>query len=164
MQRLAARKGGIAVRALAQPDLDQTANHQRSADGDDDQRHHLGIARRFDRQLLERNSDQCRNRYRQQNRQRHRQPRLHEKEHQHAAQHDELALGKIDHIAGVVDQREAQRRQSVGGADRDAGEQELQELRQHIVSRPLLRSPVYHSPRLAHQCSFDLVGFDDMHL
>jgi hypothetical protein len=33
---------------------------------------------------------------------------LGEEHRQHAAEHDEFALGKVDHVAGVVDQREAE--------------------------------------------------------
>jgi hypothetical protein len=32
------------------------------------------------------------------------------KHRQHATQHDEFALREIDHVTGVVDQREAERR------------------------------------------------------
>ena len=48
-----------------------------------------------------------------------------EKHRQHAAEHDEFTLRKIDDIAGVVDQREAQSGQRIGGSDRHAGEKEL---------------------------------------
>jgi hypothetical protein len=62
---------------------------------------------------------------------RQRQAGLGEVHGQHAAEHDEFTLGEVDHVAGVVDQREAERRQRVGGADGDAGKQELQELGKH---------------------------------
>ena len=46
----------------------------------------------------------------------------------HAAQHDELALGEIDDVGGVVDQREAERDQRVDGAHGQPREDELQQL------------------------------------
>jgi hypothetical protein len=45
----------------------------------------------------------------------------------HAAEHDELALGEVDHAGGVVDQGEADRDQGVDRADGQPREGELKE-------------------------------------
>ena len=56
----------------------------------------------------------------------------------HAAQHDELALGEIHHVRRVVDQREAERDESIDGAYRQAGNEELKELGHMTRSRVFL--------------------------
>ena len=45
----------------------------------------------------------------------------------HAAEHDEFALREIHHVRRVVDQREAERDQRIDRADRQAGNEELEE-------------------------------------
>ena len=120
-----------AVRALAQPYLHQAANHQRCANGDDDQRHGFCPLHRLDGELFHQNAHQRRQHNGQQQGQRQRQAQLDKHHRQHATQHDEFTLGKVDHMAGVVNQGEPQRRQRVGGPHRQAGKQKLQQLRQH---------------------------------
>jgi hypothetical protein len=63
-----------AVRALAQPDLDQTANHQRGTNGDDDQGDRFGAFDRLDRQLFDQHTHDGRHHNRQHQRHRQRQP------------------------------------------------------------------------------------------
>ena len=50
---------------------------------------------------------------------------------EHASQHDEFALRKVDHMAGVVDERDAQGSHGIDGANSDSREQKLQKLSQH---------------------------------
>ncbi len=68
----------------------------------------------------------------------------------HAADHDELALGEIDDLAGVVDDRKAERDQRVDRADREPGKHELQKLR-HYVVRPAWRFLSTSLPGLTRQ-------------
>ena len=42
-------------------------------------------------------------------------------QHQHGRQHDELALGEVDRLRGLPDQREADRSQRIDRARGDAG-------------------------------------------
>jgi hypothetical protein len=108
-----------------------TAQHQRGADGNDDERDRLATFDRFDGHFFHHQADDGRQHNGQHQRQRQAQAGVGEVHRQHAAQHDELALREVNHMAGVVDQRETQGGQRVGGAYRDAREQELQKLGQH---------------------------------
>ncbi len=66
LDRRVAREGRQAVRALAQEDLHQAADHQRGADGDDDEGHRLGALDRLDGQLLHQHAHHRRHQDRQQ--------------------------------------------------------------------------------------------------
>ena len=106
--------------ALAEPDLNQPPDDKRGANGDDDQCDGFCAFDRFNRQFFQQHADDGRHQNGQQQGDRERQTRLREEHGQHAPQHDELALRKVDDVAGVVNQREAQGGQRIGGADRDA--------------------------------------------
>jgi hypothetical protein len=131
-----AGEGRQAVRALAQEDGGEAANDQRSADGDDDQGDGFGTLHRLDGQLFNHDADDGRNQDGQHQGCRQGQAGLGEEHCQHAAQHDEFALGEVDHVAGVVNEREAEGRKGVGGADGGAREEELEELAS--ITHPLL--------------------------
>jgi len=45
-------------------------------------------------------------------------------------QHDELALGEVDRLGGLPEQREADRDERVDAAGREAGDEELEEVGQ----------------------------------
>ncbi len=103
-----------------------------SADGDDDQRHGARLTRRPDGQLVDQKPDHpgC-HRHREHDGERKRKAQRGQCHRQHAAQHDELALGEVDHAAGVVDDGKSQCRQRVDGAGGQPGKKKLHKLREH---------------------------------
>ena len=102
--------------ALVPHQLRQSAQQQRRADRDDDQRDRAGVARRLDGQLLEQQPHRARRQHRERQRRPHRQAGADQRDGAHAADHHELALREVDRAAGVVDDREAERDQRVDRA------------------------------------------------
>ena len=85
-------------------------------------------ARRLDGEAVQRQADAGRHDDGDQHGERQRDAGLRREHRRHAAEHDELALGEIDDVGGVVDQREAERDQRIDGANRQPRENKLQQL------------------------------------
>jgi len=50
-----------------------------------------------------------------------------ERDHHHGTNHDEIALGKVHHTGGILDQAESQGNERIDAAVRDAGYEKLRE-------------------------------------
>src|SRR5215475_3466704 len=64
----------------------------------------------------------------------------HSNQDEERRQHDELALGEVDRLRGLPQQREPDRHQRVDGAGGEARNQELEDVGQHAPSRAYLPS------------------------
>lgn len=100
-------EGRQRVRALAERRLHPASQHHRDPDGDDDERRDVRVARRLDCEPCDAVADERRRDDRSGNRDNERRAGRSERRGDHAAQHDELALGEIDNVGGVVDDRKA---------------------------------------------------------
>ena len=123
------------MEALVENHLRGAAQENRGADGDDDQNDGAGSACRLDREAVERETNDDGQDDGKARRQRQRHPGEPEEHRRHPAQHHEFALGEVDDVGGVVDQREAERDQGVDRADGQAREGELQKFR-HFYPPP----------------------------
>ena len=74
-------------------------------------------SRRLDRKRPERQPDEDGRRHREHRRRRQGEACGAQEHAAHAAEHDELALGEVDHARRVVDQREAERDERIDRAD-----------------------------------------------
>jgi hypothetical protein len=154
-----AGEGRQCARAFAEGDLNETPQHHRGGDGDDDECRDVRVARRRDCKLGDQVADRCSRDDRSGNGDNERHAGRCERRGDHAAEHDELALGEIDHVGGVVDDRQAQRRQRVSRADGQAGDEILQKLGHregHSSIGDEARSRGPRPRRVRHSISFHL--------
>ena len=128
-----AREAGQLMETLVEDDLRDAAKEDAGAYRDDDEGDGGGTARGLDRQAVQREADQHRDRDGEQGCERQGDAGGGGEDRHHAAQHDEFALREVHDIGGVVDQREAQRHQRIDRADGEAGDEELQQF-WHLVS------------------------------
>lgn len=102
---------------------------QRQRDGGDHERQDAVAQHRVDDDLLEQDAqDGDRENDADQARRPERQPQhLHGRQDEECRQHDELALGEVDGLGGLPDQREADRHQGVNRPGSKTGNQKLDE-------------------------------------
>ena len=108
--------------------LDHLLQKQRQRDGRDHQRQHAVLEHRIDDDQLEHQpEDDHRQRNADQTGQPERRAPIHRRQDEKRRQHDEFALGEIDRLRRLPQQRESDRNQGIDRPGREAGYQELNE-------------------------------------
>ena len=123
---VAATKRGKRLRLRAVKILDGLFQKQRQRDGRNDQRQYAVLEHRIDDDELE---QQPKNDERQRDADQRRQPKrraeIHRRQDEESRQHDEFALGEIDRLRRLPQQRESDGDESVDRSRRKAGNQKL---------------------------------------
>ena len=123
------------MKLLVEHDLRHAFNEDRGAYGDHEKGNRRRVAGRLDGEPVQQQPDHHRRDDGDESREGQRDAGGDEEHGAHPADHDEVALGEVDDVGGVVDEGEAQRHEGVDGPDRQAGKHQLQEFGHGMSSR-----------------------------